>query len=366
MEERRMEARKLPMSKQKNPFNISFGRRPDQYISRTIQSQKIIDTFTLEPVTEQINILTGVRGSGKTITLSVIANELEQRKNWIVLRLNPLEKDLIGAAASELYYNHKVKFRFVRPSFSVNSFGIQASLNEDAPAKTSIIYFDELIRSLKKNQKILITIDEVTNTPQLKTFSSYFQMLVSKEYPIYLLMTGLYENVQSLQDNKELTFLYRAPKIFLEPLDRGAMSASYQSVFQINENEALELAKLTKGYPFAFQALGYVYWNNRGKDFLQIITEYDHLLSDAAYSKIWSELSELDKTIVCQMANKMLEENIDNLPVKSIRQACKMPANKFSVYRKRLIEKGVIASPSYGHLSFALPRFQNFVKNNIL
>ncbi len=71
-------------------------------------------------------------------------------------------------------------------------------------------------------------------------------------------MAGLFDNISNLQNEKSLTFLYRAPKIFLEPLSIPAITTSYRSVFNISPSEAVEMAKLTKGYPFAFQILGYL------------------------------------------------------------------------------------------------------------
>lgn len=56
------------------------------------------------------------------------------------------------------------------------------------------------------------------------------------------------------------------------------------------------MTALTKGYPFAFQVLGYLYWENRKSHSIEeILPEYDQYLDEYVYSKIWSELSELDK-----------------------------------------------------------------------
>lgn len=44
--------------------------------------------------------------------------------------------------------------------------------------------------------------------------------------------------------------------------------------------------------------------------------------------------------------------------VEAIRKTIKKASNSFSVYRNRLIKKGLIISPEYGHLEFTLPRFK--------
>ena len=118
-----------------------------------------------------------------------------------------------------------------------------------------------------------------------------------------------------------------------------------------------ELASLTKGYPFAFQVLGYLYWENRDKKTLeQILPEYDQYLDEYVYSKIWSELSDLDKKIVTEMSLS------GETQVKALRERLDMKSELFSVYRERLKRKGVIISKEYGKVTLALPRFDEFVK----
>ena len=56
------------------------------------------------------------------------------------------------------------------------------------------------------------------------------------------------------------------------------------------------MAELTKGYPFAFQVLGYLTWNNNG-NFQSVIKDYQQYLSEFVYDKLWSELSEKDRIV---------------------------------------------------------------------
>ena len=153
------------------------------------------------------------------------------------------------------------------------------------------------------------------------------------------------------------TFLYRAPKLILEPLNYTAIRKQYMDIFSLDIDAAGELASLTKGYPFAFQVLGYLYWENRDKKTLeQILPEYDQYLDEYVYSKIWSELSDLDKKIVTEMSLS------GETQVKALRERLDMKSELFSVYRERLKRKGVIISKEYGKVTLALPRFDEFVK----
>ncbi len=84
----------------------------------------------------------------------------------------------------------------------------------------------------------------------MKTFASTFQILVRNDLPIFLLMTGFYDNIKNLQDEKSLRFLYRAPKINLGPLNMNAIKDKYQEVFSLNDNDAGSMSKLMGGYAF--------------------------------------------------------------------------------------------------------------------
>ena len=49
--------------------------------------------------------------------------------------------------------------------------------------------------------------------------------------------------------------------------------------------------------------------------------------------------------------------------IKDIRETLKLESNAFSVYRNRLIRKGLLIGVSYGKLEFVLPCFKEFVMN---
>jgi hypothetical protein len=124
----------------------------------------------------------------------------------------------------------------------------------------------------------------------------------------------------------------------------------------------LELAALTKGYSFAFQALGYIFWERDCPDDIStIMSDYDALLSNSSYNVIWRECSKKDQEILEAMAG------IDSSDVSAIRKACgDMSSRYFSVYRQRLIRKGILTSDARSTLTFALPRFREYIQHEIM
>lgn len=59
----------------------------------------------------------------------------------------------------------------------------------------------------------------------------------------------------------------------MKPLNTQAIIRKYMGIFQMEREDAMQMADLTQGYPFAFQVLGYLTWNNHG-DYQNVCTEY--------------------------------------------------------------------------------------------
>ena len=342
-----------------NPFELTFGLKPNNYISRLKQSEEIISNFK-SPTGNKSLLITGVRGTGKTVMLSHISKQFENEKNWIVIELIP-NYDMLEQFASALYDSSIMNKIFNNKTFGFSFSGISFSISGEKPVKNVISLIEVLLDKIKKSGKdVLIAVDEVSNNDYVKTFTQVFQLLIRKEYPIHLLMTGLYQNIYELQNDKDLTFLYRAPKISLEPLNLAAITNSYQELLNITKEEALILAKETKGYAYAYQVLGHLVFEKKNPIVDDsLYAKYDQYLEEYVYEKMYSELSSNDKKILKAFESDSVN-SVENLLNKS-----KMKKNVFSVYRDRLIKRGIIESPEYGKLSLKLPRFYEFLERQI-
>lgn len=344
-----------------NPFTLSFGKKPLQYVSRISQNNEILENFTAAEPSNQIYMITGVRGSGKTVMMTGIAGELKEKDDWVVVELNPT-RDLLQSLAGKLYSLPEMHAHFVQAKIDFSVLGLSVSLENASPVTDIESAVSLMLEELRrKHKRLLITVDEVTNCESVRVFASSFQIFLRQEYPIFLLMTGLYDKIYDLQNADALTFLYRAPKMILEPLNYTAIRKRYMDLFSLDMEAAGQMAGLTKGYPFAFQVLGYLYWENRAVRTLEeILPEYDQYLEEYVYGKIWSELSDLDRRVLIEMSAS------GETKVKKIREGIGMKPEQFSVYRDRLKRKGVLDTSKYGEVSFILPRFAEFVLTRIL
>lgn len=342
-----------------NPFTLSFGKKPYEYISRISVTDEIMGNFTADHPSSQVYMLTGVRGSGKTVTMAGIANRLEEEENWIVVELNPT-RNLLNAFAAKLYEKERLVHLFLKAKLDLSVLGIGVSIEGASPVTDIEVAIERMLKIIKeKNIRVLITIDEVTGSDNVKEFVSAFQIYMRQEYPVFLLMTGLYENIYALQNGKNVTFLYRAPKIQMTPLDLGAIVRSYKEIFGISLQQAGKMAEYTMGYPFAYQVLGYLCFQNHcPEEPEKIFPDYDQRLSEYVYQKIWSELSVNDRKVAASMTNTR--------KVSEIMEEAGMDKSTFSRYRMRLIKKGIAYSPARGELRFLLPRFSEFIRYSTL
>ena len=347
---------------QKNPFTVSFGRIPYEYIPRPRQTQQILDMFNEMPVTDQMYMIVGVRGSGKTVMLNTVISELKKEPEWIVLKISPND-NILETLYRDLWNHDFMKEHFSKKAvnWKLKAGPVEVSSGDkaDFPEPSLNLRIDEMLEYAdKKKKKVLVGIDEITDSESMIAFSSALQIFIGNNRPVYFLGTALHENLERLRNVSNLTFLYRAPRIQLQPLDLAVISDSYQTTLGISEKRADQMAVLTKGYSFAYQALGFVYWENKEKlkELNDIVPEYDYYLSDFSYKKIWSELSEKDKKVSWAISLH------DGEKVSVIREECGMSSGLFSVYRERLKNRGIINVTIYGKISFSLPRFSEFIQ----
>ena len=257
-----------------NPFTLTFGKSPLEPVERPLQTMEIVDTFTAETVNQQMFIITGVRGSGKTVMMTEIARRLREREDWVVIELNPAT-DLLQGMLAKLNSNKVCAAIIKSAKIDLSFFGFGVAIEGVPPLTDTETAIITILEKLKKQDKrLLITIDEVTNNDYMKVFAGSFQIFVRQDLPVFLLATGLYENIDELQNEKNLTFLFRAPKIQLKPLNQQAVVNKYKNIFQIDQDVAKQMAELTRGYPFAFQVLGYLTWNHSGH-YEAVLDEYE-------------------------------------------------------------------------------------------
>ena len=79
-------------------------------------------------------------------------------------------------------------------------------------------------------------------------FIQDFQILIREDLPLYVIVAGLYEDIEALENTEGLTFFLRATKYEMQPLNLTIIRADYMKTLGVSEGLATEMAVLTKGY----------------------------------------------------------------------------------------------------------------------
>ena len=343
------------MNKQ-NSFSISFGLQPDNYIERVVEQRQVVEDFEMPISPSMVYVLNGVRGCGKTVLLSSIADHFKDSDDWFVVDASS-KHNILELIVASIYEQAKVKRLFVEKSLNFSFHGVSINLKGSNPISHIEILIAKVLEELKKqNKRVLVTIDEADNSEEMRYFISCYQTLIRDKYPVYLLMTGLYENIDKLQNDKALTFLARAPKINLGPLSLATIAARYKQYLGVDEQTSIEMAKLTNGYAYAYQVLGFLFYKNNFKTLNDnLIIEFDQYLKSYVYDFIYRRLSNNEQLILKAFDNGKQEKYSE------ISKKANISERSLSVYRVGLIRKGLIESPTHGYLRLTLPRFAAYL-----
>jgi len=161
-----------------NPFNLTFGKEPTQMISRINQTAEIMDNFTSDVPGQQIYMITGVRGSGKTVFMTSIQKRLQKDPSWIVTEINS-SGDILKEFVTRLYNIKGMPKKFAADGINLSFWGLGVNIRKEEPITDPVTAIERMLdRIVKDKKKILITIDEVYNSPEMKYFAGTLQMLI--------------------------------------------------------------------------------------------------------------------------------------------------------------------------------------------
>jgi len=216
----------------------------------------------------------------------------------------------------------------------------------------------------------LILVDEVLpDSPAIRELATMYQELVGDNMNIALVMAGLPTSISSVLNDKILTFLNRAYKVFLEPLPFNEISLAYAEVFT-KSGKTFSPAVLdeavfaTKGYPYLYQLIGYYILNYSESnnvitaDTIELaVNAAKREMIDAIFTAALKPLSKQDRAFLQAMAMDSDESDISD-----IKTRMKVSSNYAQRYRKRLIEAGIIASADRGKLTFIVPYLGEYLR----
>jgi len=361
----------------KNPFTPSFGSIPLMLAGRDRIIRDILDGLDNGPGDPyRSTIFIGARGSGKTVLLAKIAEEASAN-GWISVNVNA-ETNMLDEILIQIRDNAK---EFLDPeslshitSVSVAGVGISRNVKQSTWKTTWRSEMTSIIQELNdKDVGLLITVDELdVRIDELRTVITTFQHFVRERRDVAVIMAGLPPKVSDLLRNDSISFLRRAFQHHLEAVDEGEVRFSMKKTIELAgrsiNKEALGLAvKSTKGFPFMIQLIGYQMWRQSSdkksisiEDAEEGIVLAKKDLERMIFEITYKELSEKDIAFLTAML-----DDIEYSSISDIAMRMNVTPKYAGIYRRRLIEHGLISSIGYGKVTFDLPMFREYIQSKV-
>ena len=361
-----------------NPFTPTFGSLPVLLAGREDIVSDILTGINSGPGDpNRATIFVGARCSGKTVLLARIAEEASAL-GWLSVNVNA-EPDMLDEILVQIKDNAKEILPPESQSFidsiRIGCFGLSRTLKENEEKTTWRSEMTSIIKHLNERDiGLLITVDEMNvKIEQLRTLVVTFQHFVRERRKAALIMAGLPQKVSGLLRGDSISFLGRAFQHDLKPIEENEVRFSMKKTIEIAgrkiEKDALDFAaKNTKGLPFMIQLIGYQMWRqNPGDEVISLKDAEEGVylaqndLERMIFGTTYRELSEKDIAFL----TAMLDDN-EYSRLSDIAKRMDVPPKYAGMYRKRLMEQGIIGSAGHGKVAFELPMFREYLQNRLL
>ena len=354
-----------------NPYNPSFGNKPERFIGRELIVQEIIWALDNPNSPWRTTLVIGVRGSGKTALLNDLMDVIP--KKVIVVSITPesdILNDVLGQIHRALPQKIQTKIpKLAKVTFAGTGFELKTDDQEPEYTKTFRYQVTTMLEQAKTlGLKIMFLIDGTQKkSPEMRTFLATYQHMIREKYEVNLVMAGLPDVISDILNDDQLTFLRRSFQATLSDMDLSLVRKDFLDAFSsfsnIDDRTIVEAANQTKGYPYMIQLIGYFLWSNlaNGMDKQSAIENSLSLSLTFLYRNVhkllFDALPNKEKEIALAMAE-------DSGPSKMAELITRVgiTKNQASTYRIRMIDRGYIESAGRGLVSFRIPYTKEYIE----
>ena len=381
-----------------NPFSPGAGSPPPELVGREdiLEQSRILLARIVKGRSEKSLLLTGLRGVGKTVLLNQIV-QISEAEGYQVIQLEAHEGKSLPALLAPAIRSllHKLdrlagaKDKVRRALAVLKSFVGSISLTvEDIPFGLDInpeagtadsgdleLDLPQLLVALAevakdRNTAVAILIDEVQyfSVSELSALIMGMHRMQQRQLPLVLIGAGLPILPRLAGESKSYAErLFSFPQI--GPLPAGDARKAIQEPIRkegaaINADALDQIVAITQGYPYFLQEWGYQAWNRAPSSpiTLDVITnatgETLQRLDENFFRVRFDRLTPSEKKFLRAMAA------LGSGPYRigDVAETLGIKVNSLSPRRAKLINKGMIYSPTHGDLDFTVPLFDDFMR----
>ena len=352
-----------------DPFTRTPGVAGKAYIDNGI-ADEIINSFNAEDSAKYVFKITGLRGSGKSVEYGKIIQTLKKDKKWLVYPLSSSGEavsTLISKLIMEKFIDANSVTTVISSTTSVGGSAVVVSGNESVNYQRVMtnnehFYSDEAVLTRmisianEKGYKVLVGVDDISKTKEMIRLLSMIGSMLLEGLQIYLVVTGLSENIEEFSSEKNLTFFKRADEREIKALNKYDIVYMYEKLLNIDSAEAKSIEEVTNGYAYAYQVIGSLYFTKKSSETIDdLMPEFERILFKDSYELIWKTLTNTEKEVI-----RCIFKSQDGKAEKV--KALMSNPSAYSVYRDRLINKHLVDGNTRGYLRINLPRFEKYIE----
>jgi len=382
----------------KNPFSPGAGAPPPELVGRdeVLEQTRILLGRVKQKRPEKSILLTGLRGVGKTVLLNemerialedgyrTILIEVHENKSLGVLLAPHLrrllyELDRLAGAGDKVRRGLAVLKSFIgaiKVKVDDIEFGLDidpemgAADSGDLEIDLPSLFTAVAEAAAERGTCVAILIDEIQyfKKKELSALIMAMHRMQQRQLPLVLLGAGL----------PILPGLAGESKSYAERLfsftDIGALSRPdtikalqdpvQESGVSFEQDSLQEIYRLTQGYPYFLQEWGYQAWNRAVNSPIDLAVVQNasetviHRLDENFFRVRFDRLTPGEKRFLRAMAHL----GPDPQRTSDIADIMNVKIHSLGPARAKLINKGMIYSPSHGNMAFTVPLFDEFMR----
>jgi hypothetical protein len=364
-----------------NPFAASFGVDPPLLVGRDGLLAEFAEALDDGPgATGRATLYTGARGTGKTVMLNAV-EDLARARGWLVIsetatagfarriteqHLPRLLRDFDPKAVAH-------RLRGITGPMGVGAVAwetverhiVQAGLRTQLELLTDVL--------ADHGTGVLLTLDEIHHDriAELRDVAVAVQHSFREGRQVAFAGAGLASSVSDVVRDEVLTFLRRADRYHLGPVDRADVERGLRVPIEasgrtIGDEALAVMVDGTGGYPFLLQLIGAQTWRLHPDapavsvaDARTGVARAGRKLGTLVHEPALADTTEVGREFLRAMA-------VDDGPSRmaDIRDRLGVDDNYASQYRLRLIAAELIAPVRRGYVDFTLPYLREYLRDH--
>ncbi|MFN4909195.1 MAG: ATP-binding protein [Bacteroidota bacterium] len=385
------------MESLRNPFAPGAGTRPYALAGRDAVLEEVATSIARLAAgrSAKSHILLGLRGVGKTVLLEEIRRRAEDAGHIAVMIEAPERKSLPAALIPELRLA-LVRFSILGPAKDLAMRGLRAlagfasamklkykdvEVTFEVEPETGLADAGDLEHDLatlletvgtaaeSAGVAFVLLVDELqyVQTSQLGPLVSALHRCAQRCKPVLLIGAGLPQlrgRIGNAKTYSERLFEFAELSTLKSNESKDAIRIPLQAEDVLIDDDAMDQILLdTQGYPYFLQEWGKHTWNCARQSPVSL-QDVEHARQLARYSLDAGFFGvRLDRVSGKERAYLMAMAHLGNGPYESseVAETLGQSGQDLATTRARLIEKGMIYSPTFGLVDFTVPFFGEFL-----